>query len=274
MALTFGSALGDTVGFVAKHVMFKPADAGEGLPQIVDGSRQEAEKWPATLGFKTDHNIFCTSTVVGEGALITAAHCVGEGRVWWADMGDGPPIKLSCDLDPEFTWRGLVSDIALCASDKPFPKSFMYENLDFNVATVQAQSDLFLLGYGCRQFPKPNEQAQTSAQLYGGLSKVAGLPKNAGGHIVGGHIVTKGGVVVCNGDSGGAAYALVDASVPTGPRSIIGMNSSYVKETRQSSIASLAAETKAFATTWADPHHVRICGVHPDAENCRDKFVP
>jgi hypothetical protein len=149
-------------------------------------------------------------------------------------MGNGPSIKLSCDLDPQFTWRGLLFDIALCASDRPFPKTFLYENLDLNAATVQDKDDLFLLGYGCCKLPKPNEEPKTSAQLYGGLSTVTQLPKNPGDHIV-----TKGGVVICNGDSGGAAYVLVNSKVPTGPRSIVGMNSSYVQATRQSQIASL-----------------------------------
>jgi hypothetical protein len=41
-----------------KYVMSSPVDSGEGFPQIVDGTRQDFDKWPATLGFKTDHNVF------------------------------------------------------------------------------------------------------------------------------------------------------------------------------------------------------------------------
>jgi hypothetical protein len=275
-AFTVAVACSDAANLTPKkkYVMSSPVDGGEGFPQIVDGTRQDFDKWPATLGFKTDHNVFCTSTVVGEVVVVTAAHCVGEGRAWWVDMGNGPSIKLSCDLDPRFTWRGLLFDIALCKSDRPFPRTFMYENLDLDAAAVQDKGDLFLLGYGCRKLPKPDETPKTSAQLYGGLSTVTQLPKNPGDHIV-----TKGGVVICNGDSGGAAYVLVDGKIPTGPRSIVGMNSSYVQASRQSQIASLAADatattvTTAFPTTWASQRHVQICGL-PGAANCRDKFVP
>jgi hypothetical protein len=97
--------------------------------------------------------MFLTQARLSAKSSLTAAHCVGEGRAWWVDLGNGPSIKLSCDLDPQFTWRGLLFDIALCASDRPFPKTFMYENLDLNAETVQDKDDLFLLGYGCRKLP-------------------------------------------------------------------------------------------------------------------------
>jgi hypothetical protein len=249
-------------------VMQQPAAAGFGLPQIVNGNRQELEKWPATLVFTTK-TLFCTSTIIGDNVVITAAHCLAEGLPARVHLNSESPSKLTCDIDSAYTADGLQSDVALCKSVRPFPKKIKRENLDLTISDIRNGINLFLLGYGCRQPPPPGEPPKLPhGQLYGGLSGIVALPRDSDDHIF-----TQDGVVICDGDSGGAAYILGDETASTGPRSIVGVNSGYDPKTRQSAIASLQSEIAKFVTDWVRDHAVTVCGIN-STMNCRDKFVP
>ncbi len=128
------------------------------------------------------------------------------------------------------------------------------------------KADLFLLGYGCRNVQDVGDPKKIG-QLYGGLSKIDKLPTAADDHLE-----TQGGVVICPGDSGGAAYALASKEPGNegGPRAVVGINSGYFAEPRVSAISTFSETAGKFIRRWANDHDTAICGVNNTAVNCRE----
>ncbi|HEX8663095.1 MAG TPA: trypsin-like serine protease [Beijerinckiaceae bacterium] len=256
------------------QVMSPPGQQGAGQAQIVDGKAQEEADWPSTLRFLVNNQFYCTSTIVGERVILTAAHCLVPGTPMKVDLGAGQAFNLTCELHPHYRRFDLYADIALCVSDRTLPRSriigtqrvaFSYENLDLRITRMRSGAELFLLGYGCRVYPQTSATAasDTSGQLYGGIGRVVRVPVEAGRHIT-----TSGQAGICPGDSGGAAYALSDIGTLKGPRSIVAINSGYVPENKISDLTALFGHISQFIRDWSDDHGVKICGIHPEAQNC------
>ncbi|PJI56065.1 hypothetical protein CTI14_00230 [Methylobacterium radiotolerans] len=244
---------------------------GEGSPQIDGGARQDRADWPATLKYGVPGASFsCTATLVGERVVVTAAHCLPGGMASAIELAPGKTVRLTCQHHPDYEAATLSADLALCLTGEaiqPEP-AFGFERLDIDLSHLRTQSKLFLLGYGCRDVDRPDDPDRVG-QLYGGSATIDRLPFEAGGHIV-----TRGphDVVICPGDSGGAAYrvSFTDGSPRIGdPRAIVGINSGYVAAERMSAIAAFTPDVAEFVRRWAAGHGVNICGVHPEARNCR-----
>lgn len=240
-------------------------DAG-GQTQILNGTKQDAANWPATLKFfHSIHSISfsCTATIIGERVVITAAHCVDENARARVDLATGG-ANLTCNQHPYYDEETLGADVALCLADAiiPLPSTARAEQLNLNLTTVRLESKVFLLGFGCRV----DNDSTTSGVLYGGSATVKEMAANDRDHFK-----TDGGARICPGDSGGAAYNLTDLSAITGRREIVGINSGYyVGNPIRSLNTSLALPLIAnFMRDWADNHNVRICGMHQDAAKCR-----
>lgn len=245
-------------------VMVGSANSAGGTVQIDGGAKQDTKNWPATLKYLVAGKFTCTSTIVGEHSVITAAHCLPDGTTARVEIGD-KKFNLTCTLHPHFNRDTLEFDVALCFSKDPFPNTIGYENLDVKVTRVSVGSILFLLGYGCRDV---NSQVDFG-QLYGGSATVFQLAPSRGTHIR-----THDGVVICPGDSGGSAYVLASQDQPVSPRSIIGINSGYAALTRVSAITPLAGDVAGFIRDWADDRKTTICGIHSNVLYCHDRFVP
>src|ERR1700675_460566 len=61
--------------------MFPIEDAGDGRSSVDGGTRQNPATWPATLKYNLGDQFTCTSTIVGEKTIITAAHCLRDGTI-------------------------------------------------------------------------------------------------------------------------------------------------------------------------------------------------
>jgi Trypsin len=245
--------------------MTRPLEVSAGSVQIDGGSKQDVTRWPATLKFFWAKRLACTSTIVGEHVILTAAHCITADTIFSVDLGNGPPFEITCDRNPKFERPTLKGDVALCFSATAFPQTIGFENLDLNSASVRENQRLFLLGYGCRSVINLDQ----TGQLYGGSSKIVKLPTASDDHAL-----SRGGVVICPGDSGGAAYVLAVEDQPVNPRSIVGINSSYEVATRTSDITSFTGPIGDFIRGWAKDKGVLICGVHPTAPACHDQYTP
>jgi Trypsin len=246
-----------------------PISGGAGSVQMVNAKKLEQTEWPATLKYLVKSAFNCTSTIVGSKVLITAAHCMVEKGSPQVQI-DGSSFNLTCDTHPRFQPSKFYSyDITLCLSDKPFPSNFKYENLDLRITHVRSSSSIFLVGYGCRQFPKDGAPPPVNGDLYGGFSTVQAVSEQSGDHFV-----TQGGTVICPGDSGGASYLLIDHDSLTSGRSIVGVNSLYDDTTQQSFITALTDDVATFIQDWAADHGASICGVDSNAANCRPQYAP
>ena len=252
----------------AKVKMYQVRDAGFGIPQVDGGEKQASSLWPATLKYYLNKEFSCTATLVGERAVITAGHCLEDNAIAEVTFTDGSTATLHCRRHPQYEDRSLNADIALCASGTTFPSGVFFENLDLRSTRIFAGQRLFLLGFGCRDVNHIFDPDK-SGQLYGGFSSVSKVSMQAETQYEAG-----GGVVICPGDSGGSAYILAAPTQIGGPRSIVGINSYYKAKERISGLAKLSGSMGEFIRDWAADNNVTICGVHPLAKNCREKFVP
>jgi hypothetical protein len=249
-------------------IQMRPAkEIGSGLPQIDGGDKQDSDVWPATLKYYSSGTFFCTATIIGEKTVITAAHCISDGANAQVNFDIGNPVNIKCTRNKAYNRVGLVADVALCLAESSFPTHTEYENLDITQSWFTAGRPIFLLGFGCRNVHTADPA--TNGQLYGGLSDLLDTPISTDIHFF-----TQGGAVICPGDSGGAAYVLGDSNKIGGPRSIVGLNSGYLPDARISTVAAFSSANLDFINEWRSENHAKICGVDPDATNCRVRFVP
>lgn len=280
-------------------------------PQIINGWRADPKQWEATRAFKRDNrfaNETCTATIVGEGVVLTAAHCVEPNTNYVVKAGStGGDVSLRCTANPEYSnVDGREAyDVALCWAPTTKFSGFKFETISTRTSDgmvacpVQVGEtdalklarcgkpigyEVKLLGFGCVAvgITNNNRDAQGRLPLYQG---VAAIVVSAGGDQP---IRAVGGAAVCEGDSGGAVYR---AYVPIGDAlsrredrdpglQVIGV---AAKRINGADGMSLIAPTNSsvflkFLRKWVgeienDPANngkkVAICGIHNWAPNCR-----
>jgi hypothetical protein len=259
-----------------KPIVMQPIrPAGAGMPEIDGGKRQDLKHWPATLRYlDPNQGLWCTATMVGPRVIITAAHCLLPNVPALLELvPKAKPIILICNAHPKYQYDGLIADVAMCVTDRPLPAPPLgFENLDLSSTYLSLRSQVFILGYGCRNV-MDIDNPQLFGQLYGGVAHVVKLAEGTGDHML-----LEGGPVICPRDSGGAAYVLGNIKRLPGPRSIVGINSGYKDTTRTSFITALTGDVADFIRDrdkWAGKHTAEalICGVNSDAKRCHPKFI-
>ncbi|WP_158047538.1 trypsin-like serine protease [Skermanella pratensis] len=249
-------------------VIMEPPTLGTAADTQILGPGSEKlqrEDWEATLKHyfsKQDGETYtCTSTIVGDKVLLTAAHRIGQGSEAQVKLD----LKTSTVVCEHFSgYDGKIAgDVAICRTkdNKPFSANFRFENVDLSGTRVKKDTKLFLAGFGCRAVDK-----RFGGTLYGGLSRLFEISKEDGKH----HL-TREGVTICPGDSGGGAYALQDMSQPKGKRYFVAINSAWDPATLISYLAPINTPgIVKFINEYATRHGLKICGVHPDAQRCKN----
>jgi hypothetical protein len=244
--------------------------------EVLGGKPAVKADWPLSLQF-TSEGRNCTSTVVGERVLLTAAHCVAHGAKGGAKF-NAAWTEITCFHHPDYKGpscltattseeiAGCTADVALCRAETPFSlttdsgDNLRLEFINRDPANVKLSANVTLLGYGCLKSGGP-----ISEILHVGKATIKSLPlprassslKNA----LQEYLLAEGQHAICQGDSGGAAF---DRDV-RGLRKIIGINSrgnifnlSYLTSTSDKHIVS-------FLESWRD---TPICGIHENAKGC------
>jgi hypothetical protein len=247
--------------------------------EILNGKPADPKSWPVSLQFESAGG-FCTSTLVGERVILTAAHCVAnnaQASVFY----DNNLTTVTCHHHPQYKGpscltattiadiKGCTADVALCVADAAFPSQVAgqpvkFESVNGDPAVVKKDGPVVLLGYGCTQ-----PGGSVSAILRIGSAKVNSVsvpgassdPSNTMQE----YIVAQGGSAVCQGDSGGAAF-----NTQEGSRRIVGVNSrgniatiSFLTSTSDQHIQDF------FKSFSGSPRNLEICGVTQGAKNCR-----
>jgi hypothetical protein len=221
----------------------------------------------------------CTSTLVGDRVLLTAAHCLSAPKTVGnlkLRVGEASPVTtVTCDRFPGYTRNArdplTVMDFALCVLHD------RVRGVNFEVISTAAQipspgQRVTLLGYGC--------QARGGRDRTFGILQVGAATVDQDPRLVARYIGAGGAAGVCSGDSGGAAYV---ATTTQGGRAIVGVNSrgNFGLDADSNPVALVtyisptsSTEFVGWLREWAESHNaagtdIAVCGVHPDARGCR-----
>jgi Trypsin len=244
-------------------------------PKVVGGKLAKPADWPVTLIFATADG-YCTSTVVGDHVIITAAHCVKDhasANAYLANL----EIHLTCFDNPLYAGPscsqahtapetvGCTADVALCLTDIAVPAAAgKFERIKKLPPGAVAGQQVVILGYGCTVdggAMSPNLQYGESAVEYTSTPNASQNPNET----LKEYIKTKGGAASCSGDSGGSLYSGVDKN----SREILGVTSRGNMSTDSYFVNVLDDDIVSFLKAFRDENHVKICGLDADAVNCR-----
>lgn len=225
---------------------------------LINGRPADPTAWPVSV-YASSSQGSCSATVVGERVLFIASHCAQDGGKVTFSVGANK-YSAKCSQHPEYR-NDATADWELCLIDRPVTGP-VYEVLGVN-ESLKIGDEVLLTGYGC---VRPGGGGGNDGIFRIGEAKVQGLPSGNSYDVV-----THGGAALCFGDSGGAAYK----RYPDGRRRIFGVNSRGDIRTESYLPAVWAKTFKDWALKWAAANNnVRICGIHPDAQACRDGSQP
>lgn len=231
-----------------------------GLPEVgfslIGGQPALAGDFPATV-YSSSGGARCTANIIGKQALLIAAHCVGDGKQVSFQI-NGVNYASICTHSPEYK-NNETADWALCKATLPVA-GIKYESINLDKALVKMGDKITLTGYGCTQ---SGGTGGNDGTLRVGEAPVTKVPSGTNYDIV-----TTGDVALCFGDSGGPAYKYLDTDLKA--RVQISVNSrGNIRNT--SYLSSSANDSfKAFLTDWINRNSVEVCGVTPDAKDCRN----
>lgn len=233
----------------------KQPNQGTGTPSVIGGEPAHPTSYPATFIFQSDLG-GCTSTAVGSKAILTAAHCVGNGSTGTLTFMDGKKLQVTCEHHPDYS-KNRTKDFALCSTSEVM-KGFPFEVINTSIAYPAVGDQVRLLGYGCQQ---KSGFDKNFGVLFTGLARISAIPTDDTNI----DTITVGAAALCFGDSGGGAYV----ERAGGRRSYFAVNSrgdintfSYLSTTATRAFIS-------FAQAWAAKNDASLCGVNPAAEGCR-----
>lgn len=214
--------------------------------RVIGGVPVSAAAWPASVYVMSGLSR-CSGTLVGPRALLLAAHCVPDGGHVGFNVG-GDDHFARCQRHPSYPSRDI--DLALCLVNDDV-KGVDFERISLDGRAVVRGRGLLLTGHGCVDATGSGE----SGVLHVGEVPVAGF--------TGYDVVTEGGVTMCFGDSGGAAY-LVEGN----RRSIVAVASKGNVKNRSYLAATFYRSAARFFRKWSENHGVAVCGVRGFAAGC------
>lgn len=245
-------------------------------PMVIGGVQASPGAYPASFQVTTADRI-CTWFLVGSQALLSAAHCVAG-----ADATEpvanvelpmaGKTFKATCSISAGY-WKDRSQDWTACRIAEPVPVPGTggtgmvgFEVLDGSLEALAVDLKVEISGYGC---VTPNGAPVPGYRI--GTASVRELPPDA--LLPQAAVQTPNAIklaqspaILCEGDSGGPAFRYVDNI----RRVVIGINSRTLIKSRISFLASVStSRARTFLSEWAAANHVTICGLHPQAANCR-----
>jgi hypothetical protein len=229
---------------------------------LINGTPADPRFFPTILRMTTGGT--CTAALVGEAALLTAAHCVPHGALIKFIVG-AREVQGVCEqargYHPQFNQS---EDWALCLLEFPI-LGIKYETVDANVPAVG--NSVVLTGYGCTSEGGPQDGILRIGRSITVDGQSTGLPAETS-TIYTKSAISEGGAILCPGDSGGPLFVFTGNSF-NDARSLVGVNSRTTFQFGVSLFAATGSRAgRQFFKDWAERHNQNICGVNTE-QNCR-----
>lgn len=271
------SSVAGAPSFVIKTKPLAKSLADRATPMIVHGREVDPAEYPASFQASAEGKV-CTWFLVGPQVLLSAAHCVAGTKpkdpIPTVELEiDGTTFTAECEVSTEY-WKDRSQDWAACWVTKPVPtpgakglRVVGFEVLDINPDDLLKRPQVEISGFGCLV---PGGAPVDGYRI--GTARVTGLPPDV--RVPGSASLTPNAIkleqspsLLCKGDSGGPAFFHRKDRVHRG---VVGINSSTATDAGRSYLASLSTgRAMKFLDEWARSKKVTMCGLHPDAKNCR-----
>jgi hypothetical protein len=264
MASAQPAATANTGGIALKPVR-SLNQSGTG-PKVIGGRPARTQDWPASF-YSEAQGARCTATLVGPRALLLAAHCVGNAQEAAIEV-DGQQVSGKCTHAREYRdGAGDPSaDYALCRLSRP-AEGIKFESVSLDPTRLKKNQRLLLTGYGCTAAPQGSGRPSggNDGVFRIGEAKIVALPGDPGNEP--NTVLTRDDIMVCPGDSGGGAYAMLTAA----KRLVVSVNSRVWYQKGESYLSSLSSpDGLAFLASWVkDNNGEKICGVNLQGSMCR-----
>jgi hypothetical protein len=231
---------------------------------LINGDPVSQAQFPTVFRMTTGGT--CTATLVGEAAMLTAAHCVAHGALIRFVLGTRQ-VRSLCERAPGYNPPFNPSeDWAVCLLEFPVA-GIKYETVD-DPGVPADGTKVHLTGYGCTA-----QGGGIDGLLRIGESILVSRPPDFGPEtstLYTASSVAAGGAVLCPGDSGGPLFILAGNS-PNDARTLVGVNSRTTFQFGVSFFAATGSPSgRLFLADWAERHGQEICGLNlADANRCR-----
>lgn len=235
-------------------LLFFASPVVAGTIELIGGGPAPDGEFPASVYLKIDGG-WCSGTVVGERAVLTAAHCAIGNRSVRFELA-GRTFTGKCEQAPSYK-KNATADWALCQLDRPV-EGIEFERIGTDPEAV-AEGDLLLLtGYGCTV---PGRGTGGNDGIYRiGEAKVLDVPAGRSNDIV-----LANGAALCFGDSGGPGFK-IEAD---GKRTVVGVNSRGDIRATSFLSSTFTAEARRFFKGWAVKRQLQVCGVYGTDVGCK-----
>lgn len=205
---------------------------------LIGGTPIDRKKYPDVVRI-TNGSGYCTASIVGPRALLSAAHCMKDGQLVTFSTVLGDRYSARCTHHPEY--KTADHDIALCHIDREVsgvtPREVVYER------SARRNQKVQLFGYGCI---KPGGGGGNDGILRTGHSNIVA---GQGRDLV---LESPGGAALCFGDSGGPVHTMEGRQIAVNSKGNI-KDRSWVSRTER--------WTANFYEAWCKSTGASIAGV-------------
>jgi hypothetical protein len=220
---------------------------------VIGARPTDPKAFPAN--FYTLSPRWCSSTIIGPRVILTAAHCVGNGEEIVVRR-EGRIVRGRCSRHPGYATDS-TADIALCALTGSLA-GIRPENISDDPTLIRPGIQLQLTGFGCTK--------GDGSGGFDGVFRVGEAPIVESSQDQS-EILTRGGTVLCFGDSGGPAYLYLDTVKQYRVQVSVNSRSNRIDLSRLVSLST--PSTQRFLREFSRRQGATICGIGARHPSCR-----